>query len=78
MFIWFFAWDIYYLWIFDEAGVSHIAHVTGCVFGYLWARKYYKDDKDRLKIEMDNEYSKIRLSRIEKIGILEGIRNRKV
>ena len=77
MFVWFFAWDIYYLWIFDESGVSHIAHVTGTVFGYLWARKYYKDDKERLKVEMDKEYSKIRLGRIERIGILEGIRNKK-
>ena len=77
MFIWFFAWDIYYVWIFDDSGISNVAHVTGTVFGYLWARKFYKDDRDRLKIEMDKKYSKIRLGRIEKVGILEGIRKRR-
>lgn len=77
MFVWFFAWDIYYVWILDDTGISNIAHVTGSVFGYLWAKKFYKDDRDRLKKQMDKEYSKIRLSRIEKIGILDGIRNRK-
>ena len=78
LFIWFFAWDIYYLLSFEHSGINNIAHVTGMIFGYLWAKKYYKDDKDRLKAEIDNEYSRIRLSRIEKIGILEGIRNRKM
>ena len=76
LFMWFFVWDTYYVWSFNDTGISNIAHVTGVVFGYLWARKFYNDDRDRLKIEMDKEYSKIRLSRIEKIGVLEGIRKR--
>ncbi len=78
LFIWFFAWELYYIVASEQSGINNISHVTGIVFGYLWARKYYKDDKDRLKTEIENEYSRIRLNKVEKIGILEGIRNRKM
>ena len=77
LFLWFFSWDIYYLFSFEYTGTTNIAHVTGIVFGYLWARRYYKDDKDKLKTEIDNEYSRIRLNMVQKVGILEGIRKRK-
>ncbi|MFV2059119.1 MAG: rhomboid family intramembrane serine protease, partial [Gammaproteobacteria bacterium] len=63
--IWFIGWDIFDLFIRTEdgGGTNFVAHVSGGISGYLIARFFFKDRRDLVQDELDDEIDRSRASR---------------